>query len=128
MKKDQYGKAVADYSEAVGLYPNHSSSLNSLAWSLATCPEDKYRDGKKAFEVATKGCELADWNDPGLLDTLAAASAEAGDFEAAGEMADEGDSETLERSQVEEGIRVSARPLSRQETLPRQTVRLDVRS
>ena len=75
-----FDKAVADYIEALRLKPNCPDCLNALAWLLATCPEDKCRDGKKAVEFATKGCELADWNGPALLDTLAAASAESGDF------------------------------------------------
>ena len=50
---------------------------------MATCPDAKYRDGKKAIESATKACELTEWKDADHLDTLAAAYAEAGDFDSA---------------------------------------------
>ena len=43
----------------------------------------RYRDGKKAVASATRACELTDWTDARLLDVLAAAYAEAGDFESA---------------------------------------------
>jgi tetratricopeptide (TPR) repeat protein len=39
--------------------------------------------GKKAVESATRACEMADWKDAAILDTLAAACAEAGDFDSA---------------------------------------------
>ncbi len=41
------------------------------------------RDGKRAVESATKACELSEYTDAFHLGTLAAAYAEAGDFEAA---------------------------------------------
>jgi hypothetical protein len=50
---------------------------------MATCPDEKYRDGKKAVESARRACELTDWKNPADLDTLAASYAEAGDFEQA---------------------------------------------
>ena len=56
---------------------------NTLAWLLATCPEDRFRDGKKAVAAATRACELTRWKNAEVLDTLAAADAEAGDFDAA---------------------------------------------
>ena len=56
---------------------------NDRAWLWATCPNAKHRDGRKAVESATQACELTRWNAPGVLDTLAAACAESGDFASA---------------------------------------------
>jgi serine/threonine protein kinase/tetratricopeptide (TPR) repeat protein len=56
---------------------------NDLAWFLATTKADELRDGKLAVELAEKAYELSEYKDPGILDTLAAACAETGDFEAA---------------------------------------------
>jgi tetratricopeptide (TPR) repeat protein len=82
VKKD-YDKAIADYDEAIRLEPNLAWAYNNRAWLWSTCPDAKARDGKKAIESATKACELADWKEPGMLDTLAAAYAETGDFDSA---------------------------------------------
>jgi tetratricopeptide (TPR) repeat protein len=50
---------------------------------LATSPDDKLRDGKRAIELATKACEVTKYEKPHILSTLAAAYAETGDFETA---------------------------------------------
>jgi cytochrome c-type biogenesis protein CcmH/NrfG len=50
---------------------------------LATCPEDRIRDGKRAVELAKRACELSSRGLATCVGTLAAAYAEAGDFEAA---------------------------------------------
>jgi tetratricopeptide (TPR) repeat protein len=52
-----------------------------IAWILATNADPKVRDGKRAIELATKSCELSGWKDGNPIDTLAAAYAEAGDFQ-----------------------------------------------
>ena len=54
--------------------------LNNLAWSLATSPEASLRNGAKAVETARRAMELSDGRQPAILDTLAAAYAEAGRF------------------------------------------------
>jgi tetratricopeptide (TPR) repeat protein len=77
----QYDRAIADYNEAIRLDPNFGRALNDRAWLLATCPDDRYRDGKRAVESAQKACELSGWKTPEWIDTLAAACAEAGQFE-----------------------------------------------
>ena len=47
--------------------------------AVATNP----RDQRQAVESATRACELTGWKEAGYLDTLAAAYADAGDFDAA---------------------------------------------
>ena len=50
---------------------------------MATCPDARFRNGKKAVELATRACELTEWKLADMIDSLAAAHAEAGDFDAA---------------------------------------------
>jgi tetratricopeptide (TPR) repeat protein len=80
----EFSLARADFERALerSREPN-SSLLNSLAWFFATCPDPSGRDGKKAVQLATKGCELTKWKDAHLIDTLAAALAETGDYDQA---------------------------------------------
>jgi tetratricopeptide (TPR) repeat protein len=82
-KKKDYDRAIKDYDEAIRLNPNYAAALNNTAWLLATCPEAKYRDGKRAVELATRACELSNWKEARYITALAAAHAEAGNFEKA---------------------------------------------
>ena len=81
-KKD-YDKAIADYEEANRLDPKFVYPFIARAWLRATCPDAKHRNGQQAVEYATKACELTAWKNADYLDTLAAAYAEAGDFDKA---------------------------------------------
>ncbi len=60
--------------------PQLPAALNGWAWLLATCPDEKFRAGRKAVELARQACVQTDWQSGGVLDTLAAAYAEAGQF------------------------------------------------
>jgi tetratricopeptide (TPR) repeat protein len=79
----EFGKALADRTDAITLAPDSSSAQLELAWMLATCPDAAYRNGKRAVGAATRACELTNGKDANVLDTLAAALAEVGDFEGA---------------------------------------------
>jgi tetratricopeptide (TPR) repeat protein len=80
--KRNYAKAIEDCIAALSTVPNNPLASNNLAWLLATSPDEKMRDGAKAFEYANKAYQ-ADPTDGSKLGTLAAAYAECGDFEKA---------------------------------------------
>jgi tetratricopeptide (TPR) repeat protein len=83
METDEFQKAREDFEEALKIDEKDSLSYNNLAWIWATCPDAKFRDGKKAVEYATKACELTQYKAFGVIDTLAAAYAEDGKFDEA---------------------------------------------
>lgn len=75
--------SIVDYGRAIEIDPRLAAAYNLLAWELATSERPTVRDGRRAVESALKACELTDWKNAAYLDTLAAAYARAGDFEAA---------------------------------------------
>jgi tetratricopeptide (TPR) repeat protein len=60
--------------------PDSPRMLDELAWLLATNSDSQVRDGAEAVRLAEHACDLTQHKIPALLDTLAAAYAEAGDF------------------------------------------------
>src|SRR5260221_71516 len=75
--------AVTEYRKYIELEPRNADGYGKLAWVLATVSKDSIRDGTKAVEYARKAAELTKWENAGALDTLAAAYAEAGNFDEA---------------------------------------------
>jgi tetratricopeptide (TPR) repeat protein len=60
--------------------PDSPRMLDEVAWLLATYPDSRSRDGAEAVRLAEHACDLTQRKIPALLDTLAAAYAEAGEF------------------------------------------------
>jgi len=72
--------AIQEYQQALDLAPQHLPAHLGLAWLLATCPEASLRDGGRAVKLAQQAERLGRGESPQILDTLAAAYAEAGQF------------------------------------------------
>jgi tetratricopeptide (TPR) repeat protein len=70
--------AIEHFRQAVRLKPDFLSAMNNLAWLYATARNPGDRDGKEAVRLAERAAELTDRKDPHILDTLAAAYAQAG--------------------------------------------------
>ena len=66
------------------------SVLNRIAWILATAGDDRVRDGARALAFAQRAATLTHRQDAQALDSLAAAFAELGQFDAAAATAREG--------------------------------------
>jgi tetratricopeptide (TPR) repeat protein len=81
-----YDRAAVDYRRAIELNPNYGRAYQSAAWLMATCPEDRYRDDKKAVDAALKALKLDGANDYRYHDALAAAYANAGRYDDAQEV------------------------------------------
>jgi tetratricopeptide (TPR) repeat protein len=76
-------QTIASYEQAIQADPNLVSSMNNLAWILATYPDDRLRDGKKALLLAKQVNTLTGDRDATVLHTLAATLAENGRFDEA---------------------------------------------
>lgn len=76
-------EAISRYRQALGIEPDYAPALNNLSWLLATYPEARIRNASQAIGFAERAAELTKYEDDGVLDTLAAAHAERGDFEKA---------------------------------------------
>jgi tetratricopeptide (TPR) repeat protein len=74
---------LAKLSYRVGNQSKLAQALNDRAWLRATCPDSLVRSGQLAVIDAKRACELLKWESSEYIDTLAAAYAEAGDFNSA---------------------------------------------
>ncbi len=78
--RHDFSDALKHYHRAIRLNKNSAAALNNAAWLLATVPDAHLRDGKVAVILATRACELTQYQEPIMIGTLAAADAEAGLF------------------------------------------------
>jgi tetratricopeptide (TPR) repeat protein len=80
-RKKSHDKAITDFNKAIELKPDYAEACNALAWLLATCSHARHRDAERAVEMASKAVDLSP--KAYVRDTLAAAYAEAGEFDRA---------------------------------------------
>jgi tetratricopeptide (TPR) repeat protein len=86
-RQGRMDEAIWQYQKALEIKPDYAEARNKLAWLLATCPQASLRNGNKAVELARQANALTGGENPVILDTLAAAFAEAGRFSEAVETA-----------------------------------------
>jgi tetratricopeptide (TPR) repeat protein len=83
-------EAIEQWQEALAIQPENGNAASNLAWVFATCPEDSFRDGRHAVELAEKALRVSGGKIPMIYKVLAAAYAESGRFSDAIESAQRG--------------------------------------
>jgi tetratricopeptide (TPR) repeat protein len=73
-------EALAHWQKAREIDPGSVSAILGAAWLLATTPDGSLRNGSEALSLAESASDLAAADNPDVLDTLAAAYAENGQF------------------------------------------------
>ena len=82
----KYAEALKEYDYLVSLHPRNvtlARVMSDRAWLRATCPNASFRNGQQAVKDAKAACSIMVWKDEHMIDTLAAAYAETGDFDSA---------------------------------------------
>jgi len=82
-------EARHEFEEALRAKPDWPRSQNALARILATHPDASRRNPEEAVRLADRAAELTGYENPAILDTLAAAYAAAGQFDKAAAVAEE---------------------------------------
>jgi len=80
MESGQNSAAINHYQRVLELDTNSVIALNNLAWLLATASDPQLRNGNEAVRLAEQACQLTHYREAALIETLAAAYAEAGRF------------------------------------------------
>ena len=78
-----WDRAANDFRQAIELDDQFGRAFQSAAWMMATCPAEEYRNPKLSLRAAQKAIELDGDADYIYVDTLAAAWANAGQFDKA---------------------------------------------
>lgn len=81
--RGRWVEAVGVLRDGLGRRPNSTTIANNLAWFLATASVPEARDGAEAVRLAERLRRQMQEDNPAVLDTLAAAYAEAGRFDEA---------------------------------------------
>lgn len=102
-------EAFRHYEEALQANPSEVPALNNYAWQLATHGNAATRDGDKAVRLAEQATRLTRGMDAGVLDTLAASYAEAGQWTQATRAAERAIQVATKQQQAELARRIERR-------------------
>lgn len=84
LQRRQWGEAIRHYEAVLDWSDDQAQVVRAMdrwAWIKATCPIDRLRSGREAVEIAERAADQTRRAVPKVLDTLAAAYAEAGRFD-----------------------------------------------
>ena len=115
VQKGLYHDAVAHYEAALRSDPGLVMALNNFSWLLSAGPDQSLRNGAKAVELAVRLNQVTKQQNPFCVRTLAAAYAEAGQFEKAVEA-----SETASKLAEGQGEHSLAKKIDEETSLYRQ--------
>ena len=82
----RYNESLKEIEHVISIRPRKDAfarAYHDRAWLRLSCPDQSYRNGQQALKDATSACKLIDWKDEDMIDTLATAYAEVGDFDSA---------------------------------------------
>ncbi|MEY2491217.1 MAG: hypothetical protein QOH24_168 [Verrucomicrobiota bacterium] len=82
----RYAESIKEVDHVISIRPRLDGlarALSQRAWLRLMCPDPAFRDPKQALKDATTACKLLQWRDEDMIDTLAVACAQTGDFDAA---------------------------------------------
>lgn len=80
---EKNAKAAKSESSPKETSRSRGATLDASARRCSTSTDERYLNGERAIEAATQACEVTEWKIGDFIDTLAAAYAESGDFDAA---------------------------------------------
>ena len=83
-------QAINCWEKTLQLKPDYPEVLNNLAWCKAAYPDKSFYDPDDAIAMAMRACELTDYKNSSMLDTLAIAYAASGNFSQAVKTAEQG--------------------------------------
>jgi protein O-mannosyl-transferase len=86
LAKGEIADGIKQFEKTLEISPQSVPALNNLAWLFATCSDPAVRDGTRALELAQEANEFSGRSNPVVLRTLAAAHANAGQFNRAVEV------------------------------------------
>lgn len=69
--QENYARAIDSYENVLRIDPVNTHALNNLSWLFSTCPEEAFRNGKKALYYAERALEKK--REAFVLDTYAEA-------------------------------------------------------